>query len=38
MATTTAGEPELKHWLGVLLAILVTAAVGAIIPGILYFL
>lgn len=38
MATTTADEPELRHWLGVLLAILVTAGVGMIIPTILYFL
>lgn len=38
MATTTADEPGLKHWLGVLLVILVTAGIGAIIPTILYLL
>ena len=38
MATTTAGEPELKHWLGILLVILLTAGVGALIPTILYLL
>jgi len=38
MATSTAEEPELKHWLGVLLVILVTAAIGAIIPTLLYLL
>ena len=35
---TTAEEPELKHWLGILFVILLTAAVGAIIPTILYLL
>lgn len=38
MATTTAEEPELKHWLGILLVILVTAGIGSIIPTILYLL
>lgn len=39
MATTTgAEEPELKHWVGILLVILITAAVGAIIPALLYLL
>lgn len=38
MGTTTADEPGLKHWLGVLLVILVTAGIGAIIPTILYLL
>ena len=38
MATTRAEDPGLKHWLGVLLVILVTAAIGAIIPTILYLL
>lgn len=38
MATTTAEEPELKHWLGILLVILITAGVGALIPTILFFL
>ena len=38
MATTTAEDPELKHWLGILLVILITAAVGALIPTILYLL
>ena len=38
MATTTAEEPGLKHWLGVLLVILVTAGIGAIIPTILFLI
>ena len=38
MATTTAEEPELKHWLGILLVILLTASIGAIIPTILYLI
>lgn len=38
MATTTGDEPGRKHWLGVLLAILVTIGIGAIIPTILYLL
>lgn len=38
MATTAAEEPGLKHWLGVLLVILVTAGIGAIIPTILFLL
>lgn len=38
MATTNADEPGLKHWLGVLLVILVTAGIGAIIPTLLYLL
>jgi hypothetical protein len=38
MATKTADEPELKHWLGILLVILITAGIGALIPTILYLL
>lgn len=38
MAMRDAEDPDLKHWLGVLLVILVTAALGAIIPAILYLL
>lgn len=38
MATTTAEEPGLKHWLGVLLVILVTAGVAAVIPTVLYLI
>jgi hypothetical protein len=39
MATSTAVEhPEIKHWPGILAAILVTGGIGAIIPVILYFL
>ena len=37
MATTTK-EPELKHWLGILFVILLTAGIGAIIPTILYLI
>lgn len=38
MATTSAEEADLRHWFGILLVILVTAAIGAIIPTILYLL
>ena len=38
MATTTSEEPELKHWLGILLVIILTAGIGALIPTILYLL
>ena len=38
MATTDAEDPELIHWVGVFLVILVTAALGAIIPAILYLI
>lgn len=38
MATTPAEDPDLKHWIGIGLVILITAAIGAIIPTILYLL
>lgn len=38
MATTAEEDPELKHWLGILLVILVTAGIGGLIPVILYLL
>ena len=38
MATTTSEEPELKHWLGILLVIILTAVIGALIPTVLYLL
>ena len=38
MATTSAEDRDLRHWVGILLVILVTAAIGAIIPTILYLL
>lgn len=38
MAMRDAEDPELIHWVGVLLVILVTAALGAIIPALLYLL
>lgn len=38
MATSAAiEEPELKHWLGVLLVIMITGIISAVIPVILYF-
>lgn len=36
-STSTVEDPELKHWLGILLVILVTGGIGAIIPVVLYF-
>lgn len=34
MATTNEEEPKLKHWIGILLVILITLGIGAIILGI----
>lgn len=37
MATSTVEETELRHWLGVLLVILVTGGLATVIPMVLYF-
>lgn len=36
MAMRSAENTELKHWIGILLVILITAGIGAIIPVLLY--
>lgn len=38
MATANVREHELSHWLGFLLAILVTGGIATVIPVALYFL
>lgn len=38
MATSTVTELELSHWLGFLLAVLVTGGIATVIPVALYFL
>lgn len=38
MATSTVEETGLKHWLGVLLVILVTGGIATVFPMVLYFL